>query len=137
MPKSAALSESLGDYLETIYHLVQTEKVARVRDIARRMRVRMPSVTGAVKALAKRGLVDHAPYSFVTLTGKGRKAAREIVRRHRIFAEFFEKVLGVDGEAAERNACHMEHVIEPEVLERLAAFLNSMTRGRAPAGGAK
>ena len=34
MPEHVSLSESLGDYLETIYHLVEENKVARVKNIA-------------------------------------------------------------------------------------------------------
>ena len=120
------LSESLGDYLETIYHLVEENKVARVKEIAERMQVHMSSVTGALKSLADRDLVNHDPYSLVTLTPRGETAAREIVRRHRVLSRFFEKVLSLDSETAERNACHVEHAIEPEVLEKLFEFLESV-----------
>ena len=119
------LSESLGDYLETIYHLVEENKVARVKEIAERMQVHMSSVTGALKSLAERDLVNHDPYSLVTLTPRGETAARELVRRHRVLSRFFEKVLSLDSETAERNACHVEHAIEPEVLEKLFEFLES------------
>jgi len=120
--RRVALSESLGDYLETIYHLVRERKVARVRDIAERSEVRMSSVTGALRSLADKGLVNYAPYRVVTLTADGRRAARELVRRHEALRRFFSEALGVDDEAAERNACHVEHAIEPDVLDRLAAF---------------
>ncbi len=125
MAESVTLSESLGDYIEEIYHLVRENKVARVKEIAGRMHVQMSSVTGALKSLAEKGLVAHESYGFVTLTRQGEAAAEEIVRRHEVLSEFFEKVLSLDRETAERNACHVEHAIEPEVLDRLVRFLKT------------
>lgn len=123
--RPAALSESLGDYLEVIYHIVQQQGVARVKQIAERMEVQMPSVNGALKALAERGLVNHDPYSLITLTASGKAAAMDLVRRHEKLTEFFVRVLGLDEATAERNACHVEHAIEPKVLDRLVAFLET------------
>jgi DtxR family Mn-dependent transcriptional regulator len=123
MPASETLSQSLEDYLETIYHLIQEGKVARVKDVAARLQVQMPSVTGAVRSLAARGLVDHDPYSYITLTEKGEGIARDMVRRHEVLTHFLIAFLGLDEDVAERNACEMEHAIEPVVLDRLVDFV--------------
>ena len=45
-------------------------------------------------------------------------------RRHEIIRGFFIQVLALDEKLADANACRMEHVLDPEVLERLAAFAN-------------
>ncbi|MCK4379164.1 MAG: metal-dependent transcriptional regulator, partial [Deltaproteobacteria bacterium] len=62
------LTSNMEDYLEAILTLQEEQKVARVRDIARQLKVKMPSVTGAVRNLAEKGLVNYERYSFVTLT---------------------------------------------------------------------
>jgi DtxR family Mn-dependent transcriptional regulator len=123
MPRPTGLSESLGDYLESIHHLVHNHPVARVRDIAERMKVRRPSVTEALKLLAEKGLVNYDPYRFVTLTPRGERVAHDLVRRHETLRQFLSRVLAVGDAAAGRNACHMEHAIEPQVLEKLVKFL--------------
>ena len=123
MSKAQALSESLGDYLECIYHLMRTGSVARVRDIAEQMDVQMSSVTGALKSLAEKALINYEPYGLITLTPRGQKAARDLVRRHEALTQFLMRVLSVEPAAAGRNACHMEHAIEPQVLEKLVKFL--------------
>jgi len=135
MATADTLSESLGDYLETIYHLVRRNKVARVKEIAKEMGVHMSSVTGALRALSERNLVNHQPYSLVTLTPGGEAAARDLVRRHRVLSEFFQRVLRLDRETAERNACHIEHAIEPKALERLVGFLEQAGPGGCPPAG--
>ena len=124
MSTTSALSASLEDYLEAIYHLVEEGRVARVKDIAARLNVQMPSVTGALRSLAGKRLVNHDPYSYVTLTTTGEIIAREMVRRHEVLTSFLCEFLGLNRETAERNACHMEHAIEGVVLDRLIEFVD-------------
>ena len=73
--QSRRLTASLEDYLEAVLMLVRQKRVARVRDIAKRVGVGMPSVTTALKGLARRELVNHDPYEAVTLTDRGREVA--------------------------------------------------------------
>lgn len=118
-----ALSASLEDYLEVIYHLEQSNRVARAKDIADQMNVQRASVTGALKALAGRGLINYSPYSFITLTTAGRAIARDVIRRHKTLKEFFMNTLQLSPEDAEANACRVEHAIDPAAVERLVHFL--------------
>ena len=107
------LSASLQDYLEVIYQLEEANRVARAKDIADQMNVQRASVTGALKTLATRGLINYSPYSHVTLTEDGRQVAREIIRRHNTLKEFFIIALQLDPEKAEADACRIEHAIGP------------------------
>ena len=90
------LSPSLEDYLEAILHLVRRDRVARVRDIAKRLGIGMPSVTVALKALSQRKLVNYDPYQVITLTDHGREVAEEISRWHLVLRRFLTEVLGLD-----------------------------------------
>ena len=45
-----AMTQSLEDYLEAIYILVKEKKVACVRDVAKTLNVKMPSVVKAIGA---------------------------------------------------------------------------------------
>ena len=116
------LSPSLEDYLEAILLAVRKSRVARVRDIAKRLNVGMSAVTAALKALAKQELINYEPYQFITLTDRGREVANEISSRHRVLREFFTDVLGLDDETAEANACRMEHAADEALLDRLGLF---------------
>ena len=116
------LGESLEMYLKTVFHLVNERRVARVRDIAERRNVRMPSVTGALKRLAKEGLVDYEAREFVVLTPQGELLAKQIIERSQYLEKFLNQVLQLDAIAAERDACVLEHYVSPETLDRLVAF---------------
>ena len=117
------LSASLEDYLEVIYHLERSNRVARAKDIADQMNVQRASVTGALKALAARGLINYSPYSFITLTSAGRTVAQDIIHRHETLKEFFSAALQLAPEEAEANACRIEHAIDPMAVDRLVRFL--------------
>ncbi len=131
MGDSSQLSATLEDYLEAISRIISKSRVARVRDIAAAVGVHNSTVTAALKSLSEKGLVDYSPYEVTTLTASGRRAANEIVRRHRLIREFLTEVLLVDEEVADANACRMEHVMDKQVLERLTVFaqLAQQTRG--------
>lgn len=135
MIEEERLSASLEDYLEAIYHIVKDKQAAKAKDIATRLDVNSSSVTGALRALSQRGMVNYAPYDLITLTPEGKKTAKDIVRRHNTLFNFLVKVLSVDEDDAEENACRMEHVISPVILERLMEF-DKFVKG-CPLGGAK
>jgi DtxR family transcriptional regulator, Mn-dependent transcriptional regulator len=116
------LSASLEDYLETIFFLSREEGKARPKDIAERMKVRAASVTGALKALAEKGLINYAPYASVTLTAEGREIAGGIAVKHEALLHFFTQVLGIDASEAEEFACSMEHTIPDHILQRFVRF---------------
>ena len=134
MTATEALSSSLEDYLEVIFHLVRENKVARAKNIARRMKVSRSSVTGALKHLAEKEMIHYDPYSFVTLTHQGEVQAKKIVGRHHILAEFLRDTLGVPQKLAEENACRMEHTVDDQVLVRLLRFID-LFRSSPPAAG--
>ncbi len=118
------LTESMEDYLEVIYDLETTHKVARPKDIAEQMGVQRGSVTGALKSLNEKGLVNYQPYSFITLTAQGTAIAKEITRRHRILKDFLSTVMQLDPEKAEAIACRMEHAIDKAFIDRLVQFID-------------
>ncbi len=65
------LSESMEDYLEAIFEIEKQKRVVRVRDVASRLGVTMPSVNGALKNLEAKGLINHEKYEYIELTQKG------------------------------------------------------------------
>lgn len=130
-----SLSASLEDYLEAISHISAIKKVARPKDIADRLKVNNSSVTGALKTLTDKGLINYAPHDVITLTPSGEQAAEDVIRRHETLRDFFQEVLSVNPEEAEDSACKMEHAISPGIIERFLRFSEFMTL--CPRGGAR
>ena len=126
MEKETALTKSMEDYLEAISILDENKKYVRVKDIARYMKVKMPSVTGALKLLARKNLVNHERYEYVELTDQGIIIAQEIRRRHDAVLKFLTEVLKIDPETAEEDACGIEHAISTATLDRLLKMIECL-----------
>jgi DtxR family transcriptional regulator, Mn-dependent transcriptional regulator len=123
MEEDPKLSESLEDYLEVILDLEETHKVARAKDIAEKLGIQRGSVTGALKSLEEKNLINYSPYSFITLTDRGARIAKTITRRHHVLKDFLIKVLQLNGETAEVTACRMEHAVDEASIDRLVSFV--------------
>ncbi len=119
MSETKKLSSSLEDYLETILILEQEKRVARVKDISRKLSVKMPSVSGALKILKNLDLIEYEKNSPVYLTEEGLRTAKFVLRRHQIIFRFLKTCLGLKGEWVEKQACIMEHSINLETAARL------------------
>ncbi len=135
MPKKNKLSASLEDYLEAIYHIIQEKDVARSKEIAARLQVSRASVTEALRALAKRELINYAPYEAITMTIQGTKAAESVIFRHDALKQFFIEVLAVERSVAEEGACRVEHAAPPEVISHMIAFIEFLKI--CPRGGSE
>lgn len=133
MSESQQLSASLEDYIEAIYHIITDKQVARGKDISARLAVSGASVTEALRALSRKGLINYAPYEVITLTDEGREIAEDVIRRHTSLKQFFTDVLAVDEAIAEEAACKIEHSAPPEIIDRMVEFIQFLSA--CPRGG--
>jgi len=122
-----SMTQSLEDYIETVYVLVTGSGAATVRDVARMLDVKMPSVVKAIRELKGLGLVTQEPYSTIELTTKGRRVAKSILGRHTLLRTFLIK-LGVGRKAADVDACRMEHILSAETLDKIRTFTEDSRR---------
>ncbi len=120
--ESNQLSSSQEDYLESILHLVEKNQVARVKEIASALNVNKSSVSAAMKQLAAKGLINYAPYGYITLTDTGKELAQSVDHFHKTLKMFFKKILMVDDALAEEAACRMEHEVPAIIIHRLVQF---------------
>jgi len=123
---AAGLSATMEDYLEAIYQFQESQHVARVRDLARHLGVTMPSVSGALKTLAARQLVEHEAYGYATLTEEGRRLAEQVHLRHTAIVDLLQRVLQLGADRAEDEACRLEHALSTVALERLRLLTGFM-----------
>lgn len=122
MKEKTDLSASLEDYIEAIYHIIEEKLVARSKEIAAKLSVSRASVTEALRALSKRGLINYAPYEAITLTNEGKIVAEDVIFRHEALKRFFIEVLAIDTSIAEEGACRIEHSAPPEIIARMISF---------------
>ena len=123
------MTKSSEDYIETIHVLIGETGRARVRDVAKTLNVKMPSVVKAISELKKLELVTQEPYGDILLTDKGRRCATLRLGRHTLLRAFLEK-LGVSAKIADKDACLMEHILSAETLDRVRDFVNAKSNNK-------
>jgi DtxR family Mn-dependent transcriptional regulator len=128
--KPFELTASLEDYLEAIKELIDADAHghAHTSEIARRLGVKMPSVTNALGVLCKNGYIHYDASYPVTLTKRGAQAAARVMRRHAVLKSFLTDILLLEEEAASATACRVEHVIDDQLIDRLEAVNAALTQ---------
>jgi DtxR family Mn-dependent transcriptional regulator len=131
MPKDRAdrstLTQSMENYLKTIFEVLEHDERATTSSIAERMGIAASSVTSMIKKLAELNLVTHRPYQGVRLTAVGEKTALEVVRHHRLLELYLAEALGVPWDRVHDEAEKLEHVISEDLEDRIDAALGSPT----------
>lgn len=117
------LTSVMEDYLEAIFDLDREKKVVRVKDIAKRLDVKMPTVSSMLKTLNDRGLVNYEKYEYVELTKDGADVGKEMRRRHEVLLKFLTGFLEIAFETADEEACKMEHTLSAATLNSLTEFM--------------
>jgi DtxR family Mn-dependent transcriptional regulator len=116
-------SRAVQDYLKAIHELEGANQTVLPVDIANRLGVRAPSVTGMLKRLADAGWVDYESGRGARLTPAGVAEARRVIRRHRLVELFLTRVLGLDWSEVDAEAEALEHAISPRLEKAIAAHL--------------
>ena len=117
------ITSTMEDYLETIFLLNKEKGAIRVKNIAKKLGVKMPTVTNMLKTLSDRGFIDYEKHEYLELTDKGLEIGKEIEKKHNVISAFLTDILKIEPEIADEEACKMEHGMSPETLSRLTKFI--------------
>ena len=118
-----SITRSVEDYLKAIYLLGAKGQPAATSDIALRLELSAPSVSGMIKRLSDQGLIEHEPYKGVELTPAGRRVALRMLRRHRVIEAYLVGFLGYRWDTVHDEAERLEHAVSEQLIERMAEAL--------------
>ena len=116
-------NESQEMYLETILRLKNKKGSVRAIDVAEELGYSKPSVSRAVGIMNKDGFIVVRADGLIDLTETGKEQAENIFARHKSLTQALV-VMGLSPEAAEENACRVEHVITEEAFEAIKKYFN-------------
>jgi len=127
--KTSAPSSSIEDYVKVIYSFTEwQDKPITSSQLAQRLGVANSSVSEMVRKLKDQGLVDHKPYSAITLTADGIRLALSMVRRHRLIETYLVQELGYSWDEVHDEAELLEHAVSDTFIERMAGKLGDPLR---------
>jgi DtxR family Mn-dependent transcriptional regulator len=106
------LSESIQDYLKSVYKLQAAEGRVTIGALAKDQGVSPASASAMVKKLAALDLLTHEPYRGANLTEAGEKVALEVIRHHRLLELYLAETLGVHVDDVHDEADRLEARID-------------------------
>lgn len=120
------ISNSLGEYLKTIYVLKNQGEEIRVTNIADKMNCTKPSVNKALKNLKNNELINYEAYGDIVLTDKGEELAKKILEAYDITYIFLTEILNVPKEEAVPEAVKMKSALGDNTLNLLTKYVHKI-----------
>lgn len=121
------ISNTIEDYLQSIYSLeTEGERTISAR-LARWMRVTPPTAWATIQRMHRDGMVEIDGKKTILLTPKGRALAESVARRHRLSERFLNDVLGLGWAEAHQEAHHFEHGVTPVIEARMVHIMHNPT----------
>jgi DtxR family Mn-dependent transcriptional regulator len=118
------LSSSEENYLKVIYKLAERESVpVSTNAIAEQLTTTPASVSDMIRKLNDKGLLHYARYKGVRLSDEGKKVARNLIRKHRLWEVFLVQTLGMRWDEIHEIAEQLEHINSNLLVQRLDEFL--------------
>lgn len=113
------------NYIKSIYHLQQETGLVNTSTLAAEMHTRPASVTDMLKKLKAKKLLQYERYKGFKLNEAGKKAALDVVRKHRLWEFFLVEKLKFEWDKVHSIAEELEHISSDELIQRLDKFLGS------------
>lgn len=122
-----SLSEE--NYLKAIFHLQKKYSGGvSTNALAEEMETKASSVTDMVKKLSEKNLVQYKKYQGVKLSEDGKKAAVEVIRKHRLWEVFLVEKLNFTWDEVHDIAEQLEHIKSSKLTDELDSFLGHPKR---------
>lgn len=119
------LTESMEDYMETIYRLSEEKGYVRAVDISESLNVQASSVTRMIQKLDEAGFVKYERYRNISLTPLGARYGRFLAWRDDTLKRFL-RMLNADMGVNEQVE-GIEHYITPDTMSLIANLLTYFT----------
>lgn len=120
---SSAESQSVQDFLKTVYTLQQQQDRVSTNALADALNITAPSVTDMAQRLVEEGTIDYRKYKGVRLTDNGKTVALKMLRRHRLLELYLVQDLGYELHEVHDEAEALEHTVSDRFIDAIAAKL--------------
>jgi DtxR family transcriptional regulator, Mn-dependent transcriptional regulator len=116
-------SASKENHLKSIFHLQHEQGIVTTNALAAALQTRPASVTDMLKKLKEQKLLLYERYKGFKLNNEGKKAAIQVIRKHRLWEYFLVKKLHFGWDEVHEIAEELEHTSSKKLVDRLDAFL--------------
>jgi DtxR family Mn-dependent transcriptional regulator len=112
--------KKIDELLELIW-ILREEGQPKLEELLKLQEIDNPRQ--AVEEMIDRGLIELVDNDQVRLRKPGEERAKEITRRHRLAERLLSEIFLIEEKDMESSACEFEHILSPDVTERICTFL--------------
>ncbi len=115
---------SLEEYrVDELLELIWRLREKGVSDLEELLKATSDMESKAVLRAMIKDQLFHVEGNRMVLKERGEEKAREIIRRHRLTERLLCEIFEMSEEAAEEEACKLEHILSPSVTDSVCTFL--------------
>lgn len=112
--------KTIEEYCRTIDKIGFGKEVRSI-DISKNLKLSKNTVALTLAKLSNEGYINMKKYGKATLLPKGKKIAKKMNFKHRVLECFLLKI-GLGKNEIHKEACKIEHVSSPKMIEKLYFF---------------
>ena len=112
-------SASKENHLKAIFHLQHEQGIVTTNALAAALQTRAASVTDMLKKLKEQKLLIYERYKGFKLNNEGKKAAIQVIRKHRLWEYFLVEKLQFGWDEVHEIAEELEHISSKKLVDRL------------------
>ncbi len=116
------LTESMEDYLEMMYRIVEEKGYVRAVDLAESLNLQASSITKMIQKLDEAGFINYEKYRNIALTELGKEYGAFLVWRDKTLKEFLQLLTSqanIDDQVE-----GMEHYITPKTMTLVVSLIS-------------
>ena len=118
MKTKIKVTETIENYLESIYNMRDEGKQVIAARLAERLGVKPPTVSQTLQRMKRDGLIK-IDDGQITLTKLGLEVAEAGIRRHRVVERFMTDILGLEWAVAHREAEAIQYTMSDLVEQKM------------------
>ena len=111
------------NYLKAIYKMAEKSQKVSVTSISKHFNVSKSTVSNMIKKLVVMDLIDSKPYEPIILAKNGKKAAVEIIAKHRLIELYLVEEMQFSLDEVHEIAEEIEHIKNTKFLIRMQEIL--------------
>ncbi|QCR33841.1 metal-dependent transcriptional regulator [Lysinibacillus sp. SGAir0095] len=116
------ISANQEKYLWEIYCNLKEEGFTRVSQLAKSLKVSVPSASKMAKKLNEENFIEFQRYGIIILTEKGNAFSQQLIKKHNVLVRLFT-IIGVNQEEIEREVKNIGCYVSDEVIKSMEQFL--------------
>jgi DtxR family Mn-dependent transcriptional regulator len=111
------------NYLKAVYKMAEKSHKVSVTSISKHFNVSKSTVSNMIKKLVVMNLIDSKPYEPIILTKNGKKAAVEIIAKHRLIELYLVEEMQFSLDEVHEIAEEIEHIKNTKFFIRMQEIL--------------